>query len=142
MRRISRGRLGRIRVELSEPRVRKKQFRYAFLMNVTSSCIPKQIKEMFEIMDDMMSVKQRRDKEIGDEKFHVPRSRDERHFYDLWDIYFEGPKETPSPSTDRSCNFYCIQDQKRVIASQLRYLLAASPTRKLDESPGRIWSRR
>jgi hypothetical protein len=53
VRRISRGCLGRIRVDLRKPRVRKKQFRYAFLMNVTSSCIPKQIKEIFEIMDEI-----------------------------------------------------------------------------------------
>jgi len=53
VRRISRGCLGRIRVDLRKLRVRKKQFRYAFLMNVTSSCIPKQIKEIFEIMDEI-----------------------------------------------------------------------------------------
>jgi len=39
---------------LRKPRVRKKQFRYALPMNVTSSYIPKQIKEIFEIMDEIV----------------------------------------------------------------------------------------
>jgi len=64
------------------------------------------------------------------------RSREGRNFYDPRDISLETRKGI-SHSADRSRNFYCIQDQKRLIASQLKYLLAASLTRKLDESPGR-----
>jgi len=139
VRRISRGRLGRIRVDSRKPRVRKKQFRYAFLMNVASNYIPKQIKEIFEIMDEI--VVRKRETWQRDRRWRIlcpaiDRVREE--IFTIHGIYLS--RLVKEYLISRIGPFYCIQDQKRLIASRLKYLLAASLTRKLDESPGRTWS--